>query len=171
MQLKQFIPKEICLQCDVCCRFHQARTIWVPLFTESEIRYLAEKNILPSLMFTSGTANKKGGRRINLIEQENCFICPCFNPSDSKCKIYQNRPFECQLYPFLLVKDGLRFYLAQDKKCPYLNIIEDNKTKTYTDYLRKEFNKNNIISLLRQNRELFAEYPPADLKLLFSIEL
>lgn len=171
MQLKQFIPQEFCLKCDVCCRFYQDHCVWAPLFTESEISCLVKKSILSSLIFTTSATANTGGQRINLLKHQDYFVCPCFNPSDSKCKIYIYRPFECQLYPFLLTREGTQFYLAQDKKCPYLNITGEHKIKAYAGYLKNEFKKKDTISFLRQNQELFAEYPTADLKLLFPIEL
>ena len=179
MQLKQLVPEEFCLRCDVCCRFSQAHTVWAPLFTDSEIKYLVKKNILPALVFTGHSETKiakdRSGsmpiciQRINLIEHNGCFICPCFNPSDHSCKIYADRPFECQLYPFLLMRKDDKFYLVQDKKCPYLNKIKEPRLKGYINYLKEEFKKEDILSFLRQNQELFAEYPTTDLKLLFSI--
>jgi len=176
MQLKQLIPEEFCLRCDVCCRFPQAHTKWAPLFTESEIKDLINRNILPPLLFTDYPKDKKDSynidaKRINLVEYKDYFICPCFNPPDCKCRIYTKRPFECQLYPFLLTRQGDKLYLSQDNKCPYLNEAKEDRLNKYTDYLRAEFKKEESISFLKQNPELFTEYPATDLELLFSINI
>ena len=178
MQLKQLIPEEFCLRCDVCCRFPQAHTVWAPLFADSEIKYLVEKDILPPLVFTdyqktkiANNSSNVSAQRINLIKYKDYFICPCFNPPNSKCKIYGNRPFECQLYPFLLTKKGDKFYLTQDKKCPYLDGLEQSQLKEYVNYLKKEFRKEDVVFFLKQNLVLFTEYPAVDLKLLFPIDI
>lgn len=181
MQLKQFIPKRFCLKCDVCCRFQDKYSIWAPLFLIAEIKYLVGNNILPPLLFTTSYPiatkeyidNKKDNtaQHINLIRHKDYFICPCFDPSDSKCKIYINRPFECQLYPFLLTRKDNKFYLALDKKCLFLKIANEDRTKNYIDYIEKEFNKKEAKDFLKQNEELFTEYPATDLKLLFQISL
>jgi Fe-S-cluster containining protein len=176
MPLKQLVPEEFCLRCDVCCRFPELHTVWSPLFTESEIKHLVEKDILPPLLFTlppdslpKNKTKQHKTQRIDLITHKDYFICPCFNSDDSKCKIYANRPFECVLYPFLLVRKGKKSYLAIDKKCPYIENLNQGEIKSYADYLKKELNKKSIKSFLENNPELFAEYPATDLKLLFSI--
>ncbi|MBL7197004.1 MAG: YkgJ family cysteine cluster protein [Candidatus Omnitrophica bacterium] len=181
MQLKRLIPQEFCLRCDICCRFPQNDTVWTPLFTNSEVKYLVENDILPPLVFTSHpktkirknscSPEKIGAQRINLIGHKDYFICPCLEPSDYKCKIYADRPLECQLYPFLLTKKEGQFYLAQDKKCPYLDIADETKLKFYINYLKAELEKEDMVSFLKQNQELFVEYPATDLKLLFPIDV
>lgn len=172
MQLKQFVPQEFCLRCGVCCRFPQSDTVWAPLFTESEIRYLVEDGALPPIVFTNHPKdNNSGAQRINLLEHESNFICPCFGICDQKCKIYKHRPFECQLYPFLLVINNAKFFLAKDNECPYFKNGQKDRIKDHIDYLRKEFKNENLFSFLKQNQALFVEYPSADLELLFPIDL
>lgn len=172
MQLKQVVPQEFCLRCSVCCRFSVPDTVWAPLFTESEIKQLVENDILPPVVFTNQPKkNNSSAQRINLIEHEDKFICPCFNIPDQKCKIYKHRPFECRLYPFLLSIDNSKFYLAKDNQCPYFKSGEKERIKNHIDYLRKEFKKEESISFLKQNQVLFVEYPCADLELLFPIDL
>jgi Fe-S-cluster containining protein len=163
MPLKQLVPEEFCLKCDVCCRFPESHTVWAPLFTESEIKHLVDCDILPPLLFTT--------QRINLIPHKDYFICPCFNPDDKKCKIYADRPFECRLYPFLLARKDNKFYLALDKKCPYLENLSQDEIKSYTDYLKKELESKANKSFLKNNPDLFSDYPAADLKLLFSLKI
>ncbi|MDD5617971.1 MAG: YkgJ family cysteine cluster protein [Candidatus Omnitrophica bacterium] len=178
MPLKQLVPEEFCLSCDVCCRFADLHTIWSPLFTDKEIKHLVEKDILPALLFTlpSDSASKNKTKqhktqRINLLEHKDYFICPCFNPGDSKCKIYDNRPFECVIYPFLLTRKNNKFYLAADKKCPYLGNLKEDEIKSYAEYLKKELQKDKNKTFLKNNPELFTDYPATDLELFFPLKL
>jgi len=176
MPLPQLVPSEFCLRCDVCCRFSELYTVWSPLFTKSEIKHLVDKDILPPLLFTLSENNLPNSKtslhktqRIDLVAHKDYFICPCFNPSDNKCKIYDNRPFECALYPFLLVCKDKKSFLAVDKKCPYVENLSQDEIKSYSDHLKKELNKKAHKSFLESNPELFADYPAADIKLLFPI--
>lgn len=172
---RQFIPQQFCLHCDICCRFSQVRSVWTPLFTESEIRYLVKKKILPPSIFTATLthqiAHNKKAQYINLIAYKDLFICPCFNPSGQKCRIYQDRPFECRLYPFLLIKKCKKLFLGLDKRCPYLGNCGKEKIESYIDYLKREFQKQKNKSFLAENKDLFAEYPHNNLELLFSLDL
>ena len=177
IQLKQFIPKEFCLRCDVCCRFPESDSAWGPLFTKSEVKCLVEKDILPPLVFTIRPKDKDhkfrklGSLRINLIEHKDGFVCPCLNVSLHECKIYADRPFECRFYPFLLVKRENKLYVAKDKKCPYFDAAKESVVKNYIDYLKNELNRNDIIDFLKQNQGLFTDYPAVDLELLFPVDM
>ena len=161
IHIEQFIPQDLCLACDTCCRFNLPETIWSPLFTAEEIKELVGNNIIPPLFFTE----KKGSRahRINLEPFREHFICPCFDPKDKKCKIYSSRPFECRLYPFLLVKKENKFYLAYDRKCAYFSNGDKKRIEEYRDYLKNEFQKENSLLFLREHLELFARYPLDDI--------
>lgn len=173
MKLKQLIPEEYCLKCDVCCRFAEQHSIWSPLFANSEINYLVEKDILPPLVFTAHPDNKNHNaqaQRINLIQHKDIFICPCFNVPENKCKIYEDRSFECRLYPFLLTKKDGQIYFTRDKNCPYFDSIEDDKIKSYIDYLKQEFKNPEARSFIKQIKDLFLGYPAQDLEMLFSID-
>lgn len=140
MLLKQLIPQEFCLKCEVCCRFTDEHTCWTP---------------------------KDSTQHIKLIKHKDYFICPYFNPQNHFCKIYPNRPFECQLYPFLLVKKNKEFFLALDKNCPYLENCNKRKLNGCINYLKKEFQKKQNKLFLEQNKELFSEYPLDSLEILF----
>ncbi|MDD5356450.1 MAG: YkgJ family cysteine cluster protein [Candidatus Omnitrophica bacterium] len=177
MQLKQLVPESFCLSCDVCCRFSEGYTVWSPLFTEAEIKHLVNKDILPPSIFTSPRPEADGNkvkhehrtRRINLVAYKDYFICPCFRPEDKKCRIYEDRPFECRLYPFLLVNRGGKFYMAQDTKCPYLRSAQQEEIDSYVNYLQEALQADEARMFLKNSPQLFADYPAADLKLLFPI--
>ena len=178
MRVKQLIAHKFCLKCDGCCRFSQANTVWAPLFVKSEIKYLIKENFFSLADFS----NIAGRQRLQPLKHKDYFICPCFNPINHLCKIYKNRPFECQLYPFLLVKKDDKFYLAQDDKCLYISVCRKEKLSRRTAYLEKKLNQKQTISFLKQNKELFnplesycltgfTEYPASELKLLFPINI
>jgi len=159
--LKQFIPQEICLGCDICCRFSCSETVWAPKFLEEEIKQLVDNNILPPTFFTERCNNIS--HHINLEAHKDYFICPCFNTDSNKCKIYLDRPLECRLYPFLLIKNKGGFYLTYDKKCIYMKDGANKDMTDYIEYLKKEFQKKENIDLLRMHKELFSEYPLDDI--------
>jgi hypothetical protein len=50
------------------------------------------------------------------------YLCPAFDPSTSRCRIYDVRPLDCQLYPLALMwsADGSEVLLGWDSKCPFL---------------------------------------------------
>ena len=203
MELKQFIPQEYCLRCEVCCRFPEQHTVWAPKFTplekaaalnlvrkefsketkerssrtgftHDEVIKAVEINNIPPLLFSQPTNTQTEHRhahRINLLPCEHGFRCPCFAVGENQCLIYAHRPFECQLYPFLLLEKDGQFFLAQDMKCPYLKSGDANALDAYKHYLQAVFKKQECMSFLSKHRDLFSKYDPHDLEIVCSIRL
>lgn len=169
VKLKQFVGQDFCLSCDGCCRYAERESIWSPLFLFEEIVELTEKNIVPSCLFTHGHSRLKEPAKIDLIEQNGQFFCPCFDIKWKKCKIYSCRPLDCQLYPFVLTRKDNKACLAVDEKCPYIRQIKETKPKKdYIRYLIKFFASKKMERLLKENPEFIQEYP-SDLKFLTTL--
>ena len=87
------------------------------------------------------------------------FICPLLEAKDNKCKIYGFRPFECQLYPFLINRKGEEVFLALDLKCPFVKEnLESQKFKGYIRYLTNFFNNPRKIKVLKNNPQIIQTY-------------
>lgn len=117
-QLYQIIPTEVCLSCDVCCRFLDKDSPLAPIFTEYETERLISHGIDRTLF-----KRQKDGKssQITLILHEDYYICPFFEPETQHCKIYASRPLDCRLYPFTIMfnQDRNSVVLGVDMLCPY----------------------------------------------------
>ena len=116
--LPQLVPSRACLQCDVCCRFPDPDSALRPYFTENEItRALAggvEETAFP---------NRRGSQVMLVPEPHgDGYLCPAFDAATSTCRIYQQRPLDCQLYPLALMWDEPhdQVLLGWDTKCPFM---------------------------------------------------
>jgi Fe-S-cluster containining protein len=113
--LKQIVPSSLCFTCDVCCRFPEETSFLAPFFTEEEIGALPgnKKKFFPS----------EQGAKIKLVphtDGEGC-ICPNFDPKTQHCLIYEERPLDCRIYPFALLRDREgAVALGIDTKCPFI---------------------------------------------------
>ncbi|MBI3812004.1 MAG: DUF2156 domain-containing protein [Nitrospirae bacterium] len=118
LALPQLIPSSRCLTCDVCCRFPEKDSPLAPYFMADEIRQAIGRGI-PKERFS----NDQGGR-IELIPHPNGegYICPAFDPASNGCRIYNDRPLDCQLFPLALMWDssGSTVLLGYDRKCPVI---------------------------------------------------
>jgi Fe-S-cluster containining protein len=77
----------------------------------------------------------------------------------NKCRIYDFRPFECQLYPFLITQRGKKIILTVDLNCPYVKEnVHTHEFKAYTEYLGAFLNSPAQISLLQDNPQLLQAY-------------
>lgn len=166
--IKPFVPGEFCLtQCRCCCKFSQQDSVWSPALLDEEIIEFQKNNIPGSVI----SQNKK----INLVAfntENNCnlpsyagmiFICPFLNKQDDKCKIYSFRPFECQIYPFLINRRGSKLFLSVDMGCPFIkNNINGQEFKDYLQYLTVFLHSPNQRSILRNNPQIIQIYNEAN---------
>jgi len=161
MRPRQFVPEKECLSCDGCCRYSQKQTVWAPLFLFDEIVELTAKNIVPCSLFTHADTRCGEAVRINLVEMSGGqFMCPCFDSGANKCKIYDYRPFDCSLYPFLLARLGDQAYLAVDENCPYIKKTSPTKDMLdYVQYLAEFLSSANIIKAVKDDPRIVQEYP------------
>jgi len=151
--MKQFVPQEVCLKCQGCCRFSSMDSVWSPYLLEEEIQELLDKDIPPALIDIN--------RRVRPVPEpaKDTFICAFFNAQENKCKIYGLRPFECQLYPFLLnLRDG-KVLLTVDLHCPYIKEkLESRELKEYIAYLSDYLNSPKQLQLLKGNPQILQAY-------------
>jgi Fe-S-cluster containining protein len=160
VELKPFVPSEVCLKCSGCCRFAEARSTWGPFFLFDEIRQLTEANIVPSCLFTHPDAVAGKGAWINLTQEDGHFFCPCLDVDRHTCRIYPHRPFDCRLYPFLLVREGTRILLAVDEKCPYVQ--EQGGSPAFSGHaatLTRLFCGPEGVAFLRAHPDIIQDYP------------
>jgi len=151
--MEQIIPQEYCLKCKGCCRFKEMGSAWSPCLLDEEIQELLDKNIPPACI----SANKK----LLLIPgpQGEGFICPFLEAKDNKCKIYGFRPFECQLYPFLINLRGGKAVLTLDLNCPYVaEHLNSEEFKEYTERLVRFLNSPGQLELLKDNPQILQAY-------------
>ena len=118
IELPQLVPSRTCLQCDVCCRFPDPDSAIRPYFTENEIS-LALAGGIEATAFP----NRRGSQVIPVPEPHGeGYLCPAFDAATSICRIYEQRPLDCQLYPLALMWDQShdQISLGWDTKCPFM---------------------------------------------------
>ena len=154
--IKQIIPHGICLKCQGCCRFSQQDNIWSASFLDEEMGNSLEKKI-PSCVISR---DKK--IRLEPNPKEGNFICHFLNMQDNQCNIYPFRPFECQLYPFLINRHEGKVFLAVDVKCPFVRAnLESEIFKKQTRHLTHLFNNPPWLNSLKSNPQIIQAYAGA----------
>jgi uncharacterized protein len=116
--LPQLVPSRTCLQCDVCCRFPDPDSALRPYFTENEIA-----RALAGGVAETAFPNRRGSQVILVpAPHGDGYLCPAFDAATSTCRIYEQRPLDCQLYPLALMWDEPhdQVLLGWDTKCPFM---------------------------------------------------
>ena len=152
--IKQFIPSQVCLKCQGCCRFKEENSVWSPCLLDEEILSLIDKKGIPAAALSID-------HRLKLVPSpsQEGFLCPFLGRADNKCQIYHMRPLECQLYPFLLSMRNKKVLLTVDLNCPYAREkINTAEFKEYTVYLAKYMNSSKQLGMLKDNPQILTAY-------------
>jgi len=155
--MKQFLSSDVCLSCEGCCRFDKGKSVWRPKVGEVEERPIIV-NLPLSKKIESRSIFEKGG----YLKDKLChgmYACTFFNPDDTTCGIYHNRPFECRLYPFVLTRLENKPAVSVHLSCPYVQQKKGTpEYDQYVSYLKEYFKKAEVSSLLKENSHLFGDY-------------
>jgi len=152
--IRQFVPQEFCLKCRSCCRFKEANSAWSPCLLDEEIQGLVDRAGIPAVSISAD-------RRIQPIADPGAggFICPFLNNADNKCLIYDQRPFECQLYPFLINLRKGKVLLTVDLNCPYvLERMDSPEMREYIIYISSYLNSPKQLKMLKDNPQVIQAY-------------
>ncbi len=167
MQLKQFVPSEVCLKCDGCCRFKEERSPWRPKVAKEEIQTakkgLAEEIFSKAIMLD---------HHIKTVSCQGHHLCSFFEAKTNTCRIYPTRPFECQLYPFVMTRSNVETILTVHHHCPFIQQKRHSQDfQEYVDYLKRFFADPEVAGFLDRNPALMGEYPEheEELEYLFTI--
>ncbi len=149
--IKQFVPEEVCLKCQGCCRFKEEVGVWLPCLLEEEVPALKKNNYFFS-------DDKKIIPAFS--KKEGIFFCPFLNRSENKCAIYRQRFFDCQLYPFVINRKGKKTHLAVDLNCDFVKnnfkIVDFNR---YAEYLLGLLTGQVYKNILKNNPQIIQLYP------------
>ena len=110
--LKQVLGEEYCLACKGCCRFQSAQSLWRPKVYPSEEVFSKRDPVNKDIL------DKTGRIATQIFGKEH--ICAFLDPLTNKCRTYSSRPFECQLYPFVFIKEDQGLVLGAHLACPFV---------------------------------------------------
>lgn len=141
--LTKILKAKDCKKCKQCCQFFLNEDWDIPFFTEYEMilrKFSADTNIV---YFHSRLW------KINILglNNTNTTACP-FLDKNKGCMLKESKPFECRIWPFILMKsEENKPLIALSKDCSIIN----------------KYNKNVLIAIALENKEeLFKvayEYP------------
>lgn len=110
-----------------------------------------------------------------LVKTNDGYRCEHLKEENNRCVLYSQRPLDCRLYPFLLVKQGSRLQLGLHKSCCFLEEQQPALAdiQTYVHYLKQRLATASFIRTIRKNPKIAADYQEnveiiADLKDVFS---
>lgn len=128
--------------------------MWSPCLLDEEIQELIDKKGLPAVFISID----KKVKPIPCPAGEG-FICAFLDAKENKCKVYPSRPFECQLYPFLITLRDKKVLLTVDLNCPYIKAhLQSKELKEYISYLTAFLNSPKQLKQLKDNPQILQAY-------------
>lgn len=156
MNVKQFVPSAVCLSCDGCCRFKEEQSPWRPKITEDEIVRKGKGDLLAEI-YSKDKIDAGGYIKTTCLAGHH--FCSFFSPKDNTCGVYGVRPFECELYPFVLTKKDGQTFIAAHHSCPFIQMQRNaEEFEYYTAYLKDFFAQKDVLDFLHKNPSLVGEY-------------
>ncbi|MCX7926637.1 MAG: YkgJ family cysteine cluster protein [Candidatus Omnitrophica bacterium] len=138
----QGIPEEFCLACKGCCRFSQPQSVWIPRLLQEEVPVLQKINI------------------ILLPNQTTEYYCEFLDTTTNQCRIYKQRPFDCQLYPFVLLGKDNKVFLAVDPQCLFVQQFGGRlEFEAFSRQLLHYLNTRLLKEIIRRNPQVVQDYP------------
>lgn len=156
--LHQIIPTEVCLSCDVCCRFLDPDSPLAPIFTETETEKVIAHGVASALFRPQADGRSA---QVQLEPHADFYICPFFDPTTNHCTIYPIRPLDCQLYPFALMcnEDRSEVVLGVDTLCPFGEVhLETEAFQQHIRHVIDYVESETVTAQLSANWSLIADY-------------
>ena len=154
--LPQLVPGSACLQCDVCCRFPDSDSPLRPYFTSLEISRAVE-----------GGVDEKGfpdraGCQVAVVpdSQGEGFHCPAFDSRAGTCRIYEQRPLDCQLYPLAMMWNLAQdeVWLGWDTKCPFMREQLPESIRLHADRILEILRRPDVIRTVADHPRLVGRF-------------
>ncbi len=157
--LPQLVPSGTCLNCDVCCRFPDPDSPLRPYFSAQEIVEVVRSGKSGERWFPSLT-----GCQVTLIPDKRGegYICPAFDEATARCRIYEQRPLDCLLYPLALMWDENhdQVVLGWDSKCPFLQDQAPQTIRTFADMMLAKLKDPDLQRSICEHPRLIGRFQP-----------
>jgi len=141
---KQAMDQKYCLECKGCCRFKEAKSPWRPKVYTSEDKILRHKALEKTFLDSQGHVATRASAEEH--------VCLFLDSLTNACQVYQARPFECELYPFLFIKNQEGVFLAVHLACPFVQEAQSLASfQEYCGSLREFFRQEGWQTFLKEH--------------------
>lgn len=158
-RLKQVVTYTDCLRCQQCCKFDHLYRNFAPVISPEQKRAMVAEGLL-----TPGQVRRRkdGNYSIRLVKgkKEKGLQCSCLG-ENMACTVQERKPFDCLLYPFVLVQGRRKgeVFMAVDDTCPKIAKLRGTERfRKHKEYLRRVFTKPGMVDFIRHNPFVVERY-------------
>lgn len=105
--MRQIVHHEQCRRCRECCRFRANRQDFAPIFTAEELDAIRQvTDSMPAFVpfKDSGNIFQIQLAKAKIEDPVYPYVCPFLDEDKYECTIYDVRPFDCRIWPFIILK-------------------------------------------------------------------
>jgi Fe-S-cluster containining protein len=154
--LPQLVPGSACVRCDVCCRFPDSDSPLRPYFTAPEISRAVDAGV------DERSFPDRSGSQIAVVpdSQGEGFQCPAFDSRAGTCRIYEQRPLDCQLYPLAMMWNAAQdeVFLGWDTKCPFMQDRLPESIRIHADRVLEILQRPDVIRTVANHPRLIGRF-------------
>lgn len=154
--LPQLVPSSACLRCDVCCRFPDPDSPLRPFFTGEEISRAVDHGLEAKVF------HDRSGCQVTVVPdtQGEGFVCPAFESQSRTCRIYDQRPLDCQLYPLALMWNAAQdeVVLGWDAKCPFMQEQLPESIRLHAERIMKILQQRTVVQQIADHPRLIGRF-------------
>lgn len=157
--LEELLTLKDCARCKICCHFQEDELFDAPTFTEEQKQY-----ILDVLNIKVHFNKKNKIYQIVLDEKtDKGYKCPLLSENGCILPKYME-PFDCESWPFYVMRKGKNFVITVSCDCPAFNKIPREQL---VEYIRLKFKKE-AIKIIMEYPDMITEYN-RELDILYNI--
>ena len=108
-------------------------------------------------------------KTVKSISKKDHFACSFLDEKSHKCKIYNKRPFDCSLWPFMVGwdknKKDVFLWIADSSFCPAVTADVINKANGMADGLVSSLKKEGFFDEIKNDERILWPYEKYEIKI------
>lgn len=116
--LSKILSREECSKCKICCEFDDNDLWETPIIFNENIQSIL--NINPSQKFSEFDLNGNKYKILKLNKEKDIYPCTMLDRSTGCMLGYENKPFDCKIWPFRVMRKNGKTVIALSPVCPVI---------------------------------------------------
>jgi hypothetical protein len=125
--LSEILSHETCGNCQICCSFTREDVWETPLFFEETKQILKERF---SKVMVKPAGKEAYTFSMEFPEEEEIIFCPVLD-RHTGCKLGEDKPFDCKIWPFRIMKQEDKLVITIAALCPALGNKDIQKLQAF----------------------------------------
>ena len=147
--LTKILSRGECAKCRVCCVFDRSDVWEMPLITPELAEIL--KTDYPDIKLKKLSENS--GCFVTDAEFDKEGLCSCPLLTEKGCALGENKPFDCRIWPFRVMRKGNLLLLTLSPVCESVSSLSVKKVSEFVPEIAPK-----ILEEVKRNPEMVKEY-------------